>query len=92
MKVTPSTKFVQTFFDVPDEGYVCILFQTYFCESAPRVVEFPKVWRVDGKQYKVHECTYERLGDSADQKAPTIRIPKGVIFEDLNGDCPVVEY
>ena len=92
MKITPTNDSVRAILDNPSEGCAYLFFETYFSEKAPRVIEFPKVWRVDGKQYKVRECAYRRWGDARYQKAPTIRIPKGVYFCDVDGDCNVEEY
>ena len=92
MKITPTTDRASAILDYPFDGVVSLFFETYFTEKAPRVIEFPKVWRVDGKQYKVWKCSYRRWGDARDQKAPTIRVPKGVTFCDVDGDCKVEEY
>lgn len=92
MKITPSTERVSVSLDYPYDGYVTIFFETYFGEKPPRVIEFPKVWRENGKQYKVAECAYRRWGSACEYPAPTIKVPEGVGFANVDGDCKVVRY
>ena len=53
-----------------------VVYQPYSGDSVAKVVEFPKVWREDGKQYKVTDCEYYHNGNWDDKVV--IRVPQGV--------------
>ena len=73
MKVTTKTRCVNTT-TYSNIGEVSIEYRPNSREPIPRVVEFPKVWREGGKQYKVCMCTYAHNGDSDDEV--TIKAPE----------------
>lgn len=86
MKVTTKTRCVRTFL-YTDE--IEILYAPDSREPIPRVVEFPKVWREGGKQYKVWRCTYRHNGDYHDEV--TIKAP--VYASVYADDCSdTIEY
>ena len=64
MKVTTKTRCVERSL-YTDE--VIIKYRPDSSEPIPRVVEFPKVWREGGKQYKVTTCAYYHNGDYHDE-------------------------
>lgn len=73
MKVTTKTRCVFTM-TYSFRGEVKIEYSPDSREPIPRVVEFPKVWREGGKQYKVCMCIYRHNGDYDDEV--TIKAPK----------------
>ena len=75
MKVTPKTDGVHTSLYNYDMT-VHIEYSPGSYDPVARVIEFPKVWREDGKQYKVSGCGYTHNGNSDDHI--TIRVPYGV--------------
>ena len=71
MKVTPNTPGASaSLFESDKTAWV------YYVGKA-RVVEFPKVWRENGKQYKVTSCSYTHRGDNYFDDHVTIRAPFG---------------
>lgn len=72
MKVTTKTRCVFTNLNTLF-GEASIEYAPDSREPIPRVVEFPKVWREGGKQYKVSVCRYVHNGDSDDEV--TIKAP-----------------
>ena len=73
MKVTPKTPDVRVdLYEYKNEAFVTYSPSSY--ETSARVVEFPKVWREDGKQFSVTNCSYTHNGDREDKV--TVRIPK----------------
>lgn len=75
MKVTPKTDGVHTSLYNSDMT-VRIEYRPGRYDPVARVIEFPKVWREDGKQYKVCSCRYDHNGNFDDNV--TIRVPCGV--------------
>lgn len=75
MKVTPKTDGVLTSL-YNYSMTVSIDYRPGSYDPVARVIEFPKVWREDGKQYRVSMCSYTHNGNSDDHV--TIRVPYGV--------------
>jgi hypothetical protein len=75
MKVTPKTDGVHTSLYNYDMT-IHIEYSPGSYDPVARVIEFPKVWREDGKQYRVTMCDYNHNGNSDDYV--TIRVPCGV--------------
>lgn len=58
-------------------------------DPVARVVEFPKIWREGGKQYKVECCIYDHNGDRNDRVK--IKAPSGATT--IACDCEeTIEY
>jgi hypothetical protein len=91
MKLTIKTDRVQVWTDIPYSGEASMFFETYFTEKAPRVIEFPKVVRVEGKQYAITDCSYRCWGDRP-HSAIKVRVPKGAKFDDIDNLCNVEYY
>lgn len=91
MKLTIKTDRVQVMTDYPCSGEANMFFETYFTEKAPRVIEFPKVVRVEGKQYAITECTYRCWGDRPHSRIK-VRVPKDAWFKDVDNLCDVEYY
>lgn len=76
MRITPELKHVFSMI-ISDDS--CLVYYdpcdpTY--DPRPRVIEFPKVWRENGKQYKVVKCRYSRQLILGEKKEITIRVPE----------------
>jgi hypothetical protein len=77
MKVSPKTNgaIVESIYECSNE--VSIGYRPGPNDPVARVVEFPKVWRMNGKQYNVYSCSYYHNGDRDDKvtvKGPTCHI------------------
>ena len=72
MKVTPNTPDASaTLYHAIKEA--SIEYNPYSSDSVARVIEFPKVWRFGGTQYKVTSCAYRHNGDWSDKVK--VRVP-----------------
>lgn len=89
MKVTPKTDGVLTSLSNFNMT-VSITYHPGSYDPVARVIEFPKVWRENGKQYEVCRCTYDHNGDSDDHV--TIRAPYGVSVYGLHCDETIERY
>lgn len=89
MKVTPKTDGVRTTLGNLTMTVMISYYPGTFNPVA-RVIEFPKVWREDGKQYKVCSCGYTHNGSSDDHV--TIRVPYGVSTHVSHCDETIEEY
>lgn len=90
MKLTIKTDRVDVMTDYPRSGEANMFFETYH-EKAPRVIEFPKVVRVEGKQYSITECSYRCWGDRP-RSIIKVRVPRGAWFNDVDNLCDVEYY
>lgn len=90
MKLTTKTDRVDVSTDYPWTGVADMFFETYFTEKPPRVIEYPKVVRVEGKQYPIKKCTYRCWVDCPHRIK--VRIPNGAQFYDVDGCCEVEYY
>lgn len=70
MKVTPKTDGVKEYYFGME---VHLIYEPRPYDPVARVIEFPKVWREDGKQYKVVDCFYSHNGEWDDV---IIRVPQ----------------
>lgn len=89
MKVTPKTDGVHTSL-YSYNMTVRIEYRPGSYDPVARVIEFPKVWREDGKQYKLCSCSYDHNGNSDDHV--TIRVPRGVSVYGFYCDETIEEY
>jgi hypothetical protein len=89
MKVTPKTNGAYTSLYEYDMT-VTVYYSPASYDPVARVVEFPKVWREYGTQYKVRDCHYEHNGNDDDHV--TIRVPRGVYAYGCNCDDTIEEY
>lgn len=89
MKVTPKTDDVHTTL-YNYSMTVSIDYRPGSYDPVARVIEFPKVWREDGKQYKVYSCSYYHNGNFDDHV--TIRVPYGVNVCGFSCDETIERY
>lgn len=76
MKVTPNTPGVSA--SLFDDGDAWVDYYPSYSDPVARVIEFPKVWRVNGKQYKVVRCEYRHNGEREDKVIA--RSPIGFVY------------
>ena len=91
MKLTIKTDGVDIMTDHPRSGEANMFFETDFFDKAPRVIEYPKVVRVEGKQYSITACSYRCWGDRPHSRIK-VRVPKGARFTDVDNLCDVEYY
>ena len=87
MKVTPKTDGVKVYFFGTE---VHVHYNPHQFDPSARVVEFPKVWREGGKQYKVVDCYYCHNGNYDDNV--TVRIPKGALSSAVGCHDTIEKY
>lgn len=89
MKVTPKTDGVYASLRDYDMT-VGIDYLPRSCDPVARVVEFPKVWREYGTQYKVTNCHYYHNGKWDDKVV--IRVPQAVYASVTDCDETIERY
>ena len=89
MKVTPDTPKASAFFYHAIKE-ARIGYDPSSSDSVARVIEFPKVWRFGGTQYKVISCSYYHNGDSNDKVK--VRVPYDASDSIWNCDYTVERY
>ena len=88
MKITPKNLSADAILDYPNDGMCSVSFQTWTCDQV-RVIEFPKVWRYCGKQYKVVDCLYRNWGDPV---SVIIRVPHEATLKVMDADYKEERY
>lgn len=88
MKITPKTSLADAILDLPNDGMCYVSFKTWTSNQV-RVIEFPKVSRTGGKQYKVVDCLYRNWGDPV---SVIIRLPKEARLKVMDADYKEERY
>ena len=87
MKVTPKTEGVKEYYFGME---VHLIYEPCPYDPAARVVEFPKVWREYGTQYKVTHCHYYHNGKWEDKVV--IRVPQAAYASVTGCDETIERY
>ena len=86
MKVTK--EYCDVYLDTPNKGE-CNVYMIYYHNDNVRVIEVPKVWRHDGKQYKIKEFIGPSLSEDSHY---VIRAPMGCRVFYCGGKCEIEHY
>jgi hypothetical protein len=89
MKISPKTAGAYAVLDLPTAGKCNVVFYTATSRDQVGVIEFPKVWRTGGKQYRVAHCLYRNWGNPV---SVIIKVPEEAQYKVVDADYKVEKY